>query len=69
MKSLSELRAMSLDELAAEVLSVRKKQFNQRLKKANQTLDKTHVIAQARKAVAQLKTIMTEKKVGKSHGE
>ena len=46
---------------------LRKEQFNLRMKKANGTLDKTHLITQVRKAIAQIKTIMTEK-VGKSHG-
>jgi len=68
MKNTTELRDMSLVELKAELLDLRKKQFNMRLKKANGTLEKTHVFPQVRKSIAQVKTIMTEK-VGGSDGK
>ncbi|KTD19991.1 50S ribosomal protein L29 [Legionella israelensis] len=61
MKKVSELREMSIDELNEELLSLRKQQFNLRMKKANGTLDKTHLIHQARRTVARVKTILTEK--------
>ncbi|KTD45704.1 50S ribosomal protein L29 [Legionella taurinensis] len=65
MKKIEELRNLSSDELNAELLTLRKKQFELRMKKANGSLDKTHLVSQVRKAVARVKTIMTEK-VGKS---
>lgn len=65
MKKINELRNLSSDELNAELLTLRKKQFELRMKKANGSLDKTHLVSQVRKAVARVKTIMTEK-VGKS---
>ena len=68
MKKTNELRDMSIDELKSELLALRKKQFNMRLKKANGTLEKTHVIPQVRKSIAKVKTIMTEK-VGGSDGK
>jgi len=68
MKSTQELRNLSNDELKAELLNLRKEQFNMRIKKANGTLDKTHYVTQVRRAVARVKTIMAEK-VGKSHDE
>jgi large subunit ribosomal protein L29 len=68
MKNTTELRDMSMEELNSELLALRKKQFNMRLKKANGALDKTHVFAQIRKTIAQVKTIMTEK-VGGSDGK
>ncbi|OGV34628.1 MAG: 50S ribosomal protein L29 [Legionellales bacterium RIFCSPHIGHO2_12_FULL_35_11] len=61
MKTLEELRKMSIDELQAEVIVLRKNQFNLRLKKANGALDKTHVVGQVRKAIARVKTIIVEK--------
>lgn len=61
MKTTEELRNLSSDELKAELLSLRKEQFTLRMKKANGSLDKTHVVTQVRKAVARVKTIMTEK--------
>lgn len=68
MKNVSELRLLSESELKDELLSLRKEQFTLRLKKANGTLDKPHNTMLVRKAVARVKTIMTEK-VGKSHVE
>jgi large subunit ribosomal protein L29 len=64
MKKLDELRNLTAEELHEELLSLRKEQFNFRLKKANGTLDKTHLIAMVRKSVARVKTLLTEK-VGK----
>ncbi len=61
MKTLSELKDMNLEELKSELLSVRKEQFNLRLKRVNGNLDKTHLISQTRKTVARIKTMMTEK--------
>ena len=68
MKDTKELRDLTPEELQVELLSLRKDQFNLRMKKANGSLDKTHLITMVRKAVARVKTILTEK-VGKSHVE
>lgn len=67
MKDIKELRDLTAEELQAELLSLRKEQFNLRMKKASGSLDKTHLITMVRKAIARVKTILTEK-VGKSHG-
>lgn len=61
MKKIDELRNLSIDELQTELLSLRKEQFNLRMKKANGSLDKTHNITLVRKSVAKVKTILTEK--------
>lgn len=61
MKQVSELRAMSVDELQNELLVLRKTQFNHRLKKASGSLDTPHLVKQVRRTVARVKTIMTEK--------
>lgn len=66
MKDNKELRSLTPEELRAELLSLRKIQFNLRMKKASGALEKTHVVKEARKAIARVKTIMTEK-VGTSH--
>ncbi|MDI9819610.1 MULTISPECIES: 50S ribosomal protein L29 [unclassified Legionella] len=68
MKNTKELRDLTPEELQAELLSLRKEQFNLRMKKANGSLDKTHLVPKVRKAVARVKTIMAEK-VGKGHVE
>lgn len=61
MKKIDELRNMSVEELQNELLSLRKDQFNLRMKKASGSLDKTHLITMVRKSVAKIKTILTEK--------
>ncbi len=66
MKDTNELKKMTIDELQTELLSLRKDQFTLRMKKANGALDKTHIVTQVRRAIARVKTIMTEK-VGASH--
>ncbi|KTD07978.1 50S ribosomal protein L29 [Legionella jamestowniensis] len=66
MKDIKELRELTPDELQAELISLRKDQFNLRMKKANGSLEKTHLIPKVRKTIAQVKTIMTQK-VGKRH--
>lgn len=61
MKTVKELRDLSVEELNNELLSLRKEQLNLRMKKASGSLDKTHLITKVRKSVAQVKTILTEK--------
>ncbi len=61
MKKTNELRNLTTEELQTELLSLRKEQFNLRMKKASGSLDKTHLITMVRKSVAKVKTILTEK--------
>lgn len=61
MKKIEELRNLSSEELQTELLSLRKDQFNLRMKKANGSLDKTHLTTMVRKSVARVKTMLTEK--------
>ena len=61
MKKIDELRNLTPDELQNELLSLRKEQFNLRMKKASGSLDKTHLITMMRKSVARVKTLLTEK--------
>jgi large subunit ribosomal protein L29 len=61
MKKIDELRNLTVDELQTELLSLRKEQFNLRMKKASGSLDKTHLITMVRKSVAKVKTMLTEK--------
>lgn len=68
MKDTKELRNLTIDELQSELLSLRKEQLNLRIRKASGSLDKGHLISKVRKAIAKVKTIMSEK-VGKSHGK
>ncbi len=61
MKTLSELRALDETQLNDEILTLRKTQFNHRLKKATGSLDKPHVVREIRRNIARIKTILTEK--------
>ncbi|MDP3559771.1 MAG: 50S ribosomal protein L29 [Legionellaceae bacterium] len=60
MKSTAELRAMSQSDLLEELLGLRKEQFKMRMQKANDMLEKTHKVTMVRRAIARIKTIMTE---------
>ena len=66
MKDNAELKKMSRDELESELMSLRKEQFNLRMKKANASLEKTHLVRLVRRAIARVKTVMTEK-AGTTH--
>lgn len=68
MKNTSELNKLTLDELQTELLALRKEQFTIRMKKASGALDKTHIVKIVRRAIAKVKTIMSEK-AGISHDE
>ncbi|MDF1678128.1 MAG: 50S ribosomal protein L29 [Legionellaceae bacterium] len=58
---------MSLDELKAELLTLRKTQFLLRLKRRNEgALEQPHQITDARKKIARIKTLMT-KRAGEAH--
>lgn len=63
-----KLKAMSLDELKIELLSLRKQQFVLRLKRKTEgALEQTHQVTEIRKQIARVKTLMA-KNVGESHG-
>ena len=66
MKNNAELREMTSEALNAELLVLRKEQFNLRMQQANQSLTKTHHVRAVRRAIARVKTILTEK-AGVSH--
>lgn len=61
MKKIDELRNLTVEELQEKLISLRKEQFNLRMKKASGSLDKTHLITLVRKSVARVKTMLTEK--------
>lgn len=61
MKTLEEMKSMSVQDLKSELLVLRKEQFNLRMKRASGALEKTHVFSAVRKAVAQAKTLITQK--------
>lgn len=68
MKDKKELKQMNVNELQNELLSLRKHQFDLRMKKASGVLDKTHRVKLVRRTIARIKTIMTQK-AGEGHVE
>lgn len=61
-ENLKALREMSVDALNEALIATRKKQFVLRLKRKTEgELEKSHQLTEARKYIAQIKTIMTEK--------
>ena len=59
----SELRDKSPQELGDELLKLRKEQFNLRMQKASGQLGQPHLLAEARRDIARIKTILAEKRV------
>lgn len=64
----TKLKQMNHDELKAELLVLRRAQFNSRILKASGSLEKTHPIRQVKKNIARVKTLITQQ-AGKSHVE
>lgn len=57
----AELRKKSVEELADELVALRKEQFNLRLQQATGELAQNHQHGRVRKDIARVKTILAEK--------
>jgi large subunit ribosomal protein L29 len=57
----SELKAMSKEDLQKELLETRRELFNFRVQKATSQLTRTHLVRNAKKTVARIKTVLKEK--------
>jgi len=64
MRKISELRALTQDELVQEEKSLRKELFNLRFQRTTGELENPMRIRQARKEIAKILTIITEKQKG-----
>ena len=60
-EQLNELRDGTADELQAELLRLRKEQFNLRMQRASEQLPQTHLITETRRDIARVKTLIREK--------
>lgn len=60
----AELRDKSVQELNDELLRLRKEQFGLRMQRASEQLAQTHLLTQARRDVARVKTMIREKTGG-----
>lgn len=57
----SEVRALNDEELAEEILAVKRQLFEFRLQKATRRLEKTHDLTHAKHKLAQLLTVESER--------
>ena len=57
----SELREKSAQELNDTLLSLREEQFKLRMQKATGQLGQTHLLKDNQRAIARIKTLLTEK--------
>ncbi|GAB2937354.1 MULTISPECIES: 50S ribosomal protein L29 [Aquaspirillum] len=57
----SELRAKSVEELQAEIISLLKAQFSLRMQLATQQLSKTSELKKVRRDIARIRTVLHEK--------
>ena len=58
----AELREKSPQELQAELMRLRKEQFGLRMQGASGQLGQPHLLKEARRDIARVKTIMQEKR-------
>lgn len=60
----AELRDMDAEQLNGELLRLRKEQFHLRMQRASGQLGQTHLLAEARRDLARIKTVLQEKQDG-----
>ena len=60
--NIDDIRRMTADELAAQLLQLKKEQFNLRFQAATSQLEKTHRVNEVRKDIARIKTVLRAKK-------
>ena len=58
---IDEIRGMTPDQLADQLISLKKEQFNLRFQKATGQIEKTHRVDQVRKDIARIKTHLRAK--------
>jgi large subunit ribosomal protein L29 len=56
-----EIRGMTPDQLADQLVNLKKEQFNLRFQKATGQIEKTHRVDQVRKDIARIKTVLRAK--------
>jgi large subunit ribosomal protein L29 len=63
---LSDLKAMSTDQLQDELLKLKKEQFNLRFQRATGQLENTARVTEVRKDIARIRTLQRSKAVAVS---
>jgi len=60
----SDLRAKNPADLNKELTDLLREQFNLRMQRGSGQLTRTHLLKEVRRNIAQIKTILNEKKTG-----
>ncbi|WP_068876695.1 MULTISPECIES: 50S ribosomal protein L29 [unclassified Phenylobacterium] len=58
---IDEIRGLTPDQLADQLVSLKKEQFNLRFQKATGQIEKTHRVEEVRKDIARIKTVLRAK--------
>ena len=58
---IEEVRGLTPDQLADQLVNLKKEQFNLRFQKATGQIEKTHRVDQVRKDIARIKTVLRGK--------
>ncbi|ALL12985.1 MAG: 50S ribosomal protein L29 [bacterium] len=61
MTKIADIRGMTPDQLAEQLLSLKKEQFNLRFQAATGQVEKTHRVGEIRKDIARIKTVLRAK--------
>ncbi len=58
---IEDVRGLTPDQLAEQLVSLKKEQFNLRFQKATGQIEKTHRVGEVRKDIARIKTVLRAK--------
>ena len=58
---IEDVRGLTPDQLAEQLVSLKKEQFNLRFQKATGQIEKTHRVDEVRKDIARIKTVLRGK--------
>jgi large subunit ribosomal protein L29 len=58
---IDDVRALTQDQLADELLKLKKEQFNLRFQAATGQIEKTHRVNEVRRDIARIKTVLRSK--------
>jgi large subunit ribosomal protein L29 len=61
MTKIADIRGMTPDQLAEQLLTLKKEQFNLRFQAATGQVEKTHRVGEIRKEIARIKTVLRAK--------
>ena len=62
MTKIADLRGQTPDQLADELLKLKKEQFNLRFQAATGQMEKPHRVSEVRKDIARISTLLREKR-------